>query len=61
MATCDPIMVLLEDIEVIDRLVREKFPDVDIYENSFRKKLIAERKAVIHDIVTFFCSEKDCK
>ena len=52
--TCDPIMVLNEDIEFFDNLVAERYKDssVDIFTRQNRKKLIAERKAVIHMIVT---------
>lgn len=51
--TCDPIMVLSEDIEFIDSIVEERYKGsgVDIFERSNRKALIAERKAVIHMIM----------
>ena len=52
--TCDPIMVLLEDIEAIDKLVQARNPEINIHESGYRKVLIAERKAVLHDIVTYF-------
>lgn len=51
--TCDPIMVLSEDIELIDSIVegRYKGSGIDIFARSNRKALIAERKAVIHKIM----------
>ena len=52
--TCDPIMVLSEDIELIDSIVegRYKGSGIDIFARSNRKALIAERKAVIHKIMS---------
>ena len=52
--TCDPIMVQSEDIEFIDSIVGERYKgsNIDIFARSNRKALIAERKAVIHMIMS---------
>lgn len=52
--TCDPIMVLSEDIEFIDSIVGERYKGsgIDIFARSNRKALIAERKVVIHEIMS---------
>lgn len=59
--TCDPIMVLSEDIELIDSIVEERYKGsgVDIFARSNRKALIAERKAVIHKIMSEWKAEQE--
>lgn len=54
MQTCEPIMVLAEDIEVIDAIIKNRHngKEKDIFSREMRKALIAERKAVIHEV---FC------
>lgn len=49
--TCDPVMVLCDDINFIDGIVQEQYKDIDIHTKEFRKNLIAERKKVIHQII----------
>lgn len=53
MATCEPIMVLLEDLELIDGIIEKRYKESgkDIFSRENRKELIAQRKAVIHQII----------
>lgn len=53
MKSCDPIMVLSEDIELIDGIVEKRYKGgKDIFDRVNRKELIAARKEVLHEIVT---------
>lgn len=65
MQTCEPIMVLAEDIEVVDAIIKSRHngKEKDIFSREMRKTLIAERKAVIHEIFTFWQEkvEENCQ
>jgi len=53
MKSCDPIMVLSEDIELIDGIVEKRYKGSrNIFDRANRKELIAARKAVLHEIMT---------
>lgn len=52
MATCEPIMVLLTDLLVIDELAKKR-TDSNLYERENRKELIQLRKEVIHELITY--------
>lgn len=60
MQTCEPIMVLVEDIEVIDAIIKSRHngKEKDIFSREMRKALIAERKDVIHEILTYWQGKK---
>lgn len=60
MQTCEPIMVLAEDIEVVDAIIKSRHngEEKDIFSREMRKALIAERKAVIHEIFTYWQEKK---
>ena len=60
MQTCEPIMVLAEDIEVVDAIIKSRHngEERDIFSREMRKALIAERKAVIHEIFTYWQEKK---
>lgn len=50
MATCEPIMILLDDLTIIDGVAKKRTElDLDKHEN--RKVLIQLRKEVIHELV----------
>lgn len=52
MKSCDPIMVLSEDIELIDGIVEKRYKGSgNIFDRENRKELIAARKVVLHEIV----------
>jgi hypothetical protein len=52
MLSCEPIMILMEDLAVIDGIIEKQYNDSkkDIFSRECRRELIAERKAVIHKI-----------
>lgn len=52
MLTCEPIMILLEDLAVVDDIIKRRHNDSekDIFSRECRRELVAERKAVIHEI-----------
>lgn len=54
MLTCEPIMILMEDLAVIDGIIEKRHngSDKDIFSRECRRELIAERKAVIHKILS---------
>ena len=53
-------MVLAEDIEVVDAIIKSRHngEEKDIFSREMRKALIAERKAVIHEIFTYWQEKK---
>lgn len=53
MWTCEPIMMLSEDVKLIDGIIEKRHngSGKDIFDRSNRKELISERKAVIHQIL----------
>ena len=53
-------MVLAEDIEVVDAIIKSRHngKEKDIFSREMRKALISERKAVIHEIFTYWQEKK---
>ena len=51
MQTCEPIMVLAEDIEVVDAIIKSRHngEEKDIFSREMRKALIAERDYDMND------------
>ena len=49
MLSCEPIMILMEDLAVIDGIIEKQYNDSkkDIFSRECRRELIAERKEVI--------------
>jgi len=58
--TCGAACVLAEDIEVVDAIIKSRHngKEKDIFSREMRKALIAERKAVIHEIFTYWQEKK---
>lgn len=50
MATCEPIMILLSDLAIIDGLAAKR-TDLDLSLHENRKALIQIRKEVIHEMI----------
>lgn len=51
MATCEPIMIYLSDLEIIDKMACERATGIDLDTRENRKTLIQLRKDVLHDII----------
>ena len=60
MLTCEPIMMLSEDVNLIDGIIEKRHNDSgkNIFDRENRRELIAERKEVIHEIM---CEWKENK
>lgn len=54
MWTCEPVMILTEDVNLIDGIIEKRHngSDTNIFDRENRKELISERKAVLHEILS---------
>lgn len=50
MPTCDPVMVLSEDITIIDKLAQQQ-TKADLSRRENRKELLSLRKQVLHELI----------